>query len=56
MCLFSQNMAELALELASSDPAYDDFVAKFLDHFLWIAMAMNRPGPDGMWDEEDGFY
>ncbi len=56
MCLYSQNMSELALELASYDPAYDDFVAKFIDHFLWIATAMNRPGPDGMWDEEDGFY
>ncbi|HEY2105415.1 MAG TPA: hypothetical protein VGH29_06495, partial [Candidatus Binataceae bacterium] len=56
MCLFCQNMAELAVELTAYDPAYDDFVAKFVDHFLWIAMAMNRPGPDSMWDEEDGFY
>jgi hypothetical protein len=56
MCLFSQNMAELAAELTIHDPAYDDFVAKFVDHFLWIARAMNRPGSDGMWDEEDGFY
>ncbi len=56
MCLFCQNMAELAAELSSYDPAYDDFVAKFVDHFLWIARGMNRPGPDGMWDEEDGFY
>ena len=29
---------------------------KFGDHFLWIARAMNQTGPDGMWDEEDGFY
>ena len=29
---------------------------KFVDHFLWIAAAMNRPGAEGMWDEEDGFY
>ncbi|HEV3114407.1 MAG TPA: hypothetical protein VGY99_28300 [Candidatus Binataceae bacterium] len=56
MCLFCQNMAEIAVELTAYDPAYDDFVAKFVDHFLWIAMAMNRPGQDGMWDEEDGFY
>ena len=47
---------ELAVELAGYDPAYDDFVAKFIDHFLWIAAAMNKPGADGMWDEEDGFY
>jgi hypothetical protein len=30
--------------------------AKFADHFLWIAAAMNRAGAEGMWDEEDGFY
>jgi hypothetical protein len=29
---------------------------KFIEHFLYIAAAMNKPGPDGMWDEEDGFY
>jgi len=31
-------------------------VIKFLEHFLYIAGAMNKPGPEGMWDEEDGFY
>ena len=24
--------------------------------FVLIARAMNEIGPDGMWDEEDGFY
>ena len=27
-----------------------------MEQFLWIGRAMNRAGPDGMWDEEDGFY
>ena len=31
-------------------------VFKFVEHFFWIAAAMNRSGADGMWDEEDGFY
>ena len=31
-------------------------VTKFADHLLWIARAMNQAGPEGMWDEEDGFY
>jgi hypothetical protein len=31
-------------------------VFKFAEHFYYIAAAMNRPGPEGMWDEEDGFY
>jgi hypothetical protein len=56
MALFSQNMAELAIELAANDPAYEDMVLKFTEHFYYIASAMNRSGPDGMWDEEDGFY
>jgi hypothetical protein len=31
---------------------------KFVEHFLWIAAAMNRIGADheDMWDEEDGFF
>jgi hypothetical protein len=38
------------------DLDYDELAAKFAEHFLWIAHAMNRIEPDGMWDEEDGFY
>jgi hypothetical protein len=56
MALFSQNMLELAVELAAHDPTYEDMVFKFVEHFYYIAAAMNRPGADGMWDEEDGFY
>jgi hypothetical protein len=56
MALFSQNMFELAVELAAHDPIYEDMVPKFAEHFYYIAAAMNRPGSDGMWDEEDGFY
>jgi hypothetical protein len=56
MALFSQNMLELAAELAGHDPIYEDMVVKFAEHFYYIAAAMNRPESDGMWDEEDGFY
>jgi hypothetical protein len=56
MALFSQNMAELAVELAAHDRNYEDMVVKFAEHFYYIAAAMNRSGQDGMWDEEDGFY
>jgi hypothetical protein len=56
MALFTQNMFELSVELAAHDPSYEDMAFKFAEHFLYIAAAMNRPGPDGMWDEEDGFY
>jgi hypothetical protein len=56
MALFSQNMLELAVELAGHDRTYENMVFKFTEHFFYIAAAMNRPGEDGMWDEEDGFY
>jgi hypothetical protein len=56
MALFSQNMVELAAELAAHDPVYEDMVHKFIEQFAYISAAMNRPGSDGMWDEEDGFY
>ena len=56
MALFSQNMAELAIELATHDRTYEDMVVKFVEHFYYIAAAMNQPGSNGMWDEEDGFY
>ncbi len=56
MALFSQNMLEIAIEIAAVDETYGDLAAKFVDHILWIGQAMNRVGPEGMWDEEDGFY
>jgi Mannosylglycerate hydrolase MGH1-like glycoside hydrolase domain len=58
MALFSQNMLELALILADHDPGYEDFVLKFVEHFFWIAAAVDPPGEHGdeMWDEEDGFF
>lgn len=56
MSMFCQNMLEIAVEIASEDDTYEDLAIKFVDHFLWIANAMNRVGNGGMWDEEDGFY
>ncbi len=56
MAFFSQNMLELAIELAIRDRTYEDMAVKFAEHFSYIAVGMNKPGLDGMWDEEDGFY
>jgi hypothetical protein len=56
MALYAQTMIEMAIELAAHDPAYHDLAANFRVHFALIAHAMNQIGPDGMWDEEDGFY
>jgi Glycosyl hydrolase family 63 C-terminal domain len=54
--LFCQNMLEISMELAAHDSFFEDMAAKFADHFLLIAHALNQVGADGMWDETDGFY
>jgi hypothetical protein len=56
MALFCQNMLEIGVELAETDPVYEEICTKFVDHFAFIGTSMNRLGTDGMWDEEDGFY
>ncbi len=58
MAFYALNMLELAARIAKTDPGYEDFVAKFAEHFLWIAGSMDRVGDnqDELWDEEDGFF
>ncbi|MCB0039528.1 MAG: hypothetical protein KDE23_07595 [Caldilinea sp.] len=58
MSFYCQNMLEMALILADHDPQYEEYAYSFLQHFIWIAYAMDRIGEhhDEMWDEEDGFY
>ena len=57
MALFSQNLLDIAIELARRRPVYAEMIEKFVEHFLWIATAMLHAGHGtGMWDEEDGFF
>ncbi|MCU0501220.1 MAG: glucosidase [Anaerolineae bacterium] len=58
MTFYSQNMLEIALELATHNPNYAEMALKFLEHFMWIAGSMDRVGEnqDELWDEEDGFF
>ncbi len=58
MAMYTLNLLEMALELAVENPAYEDVASKFLEHYIFIADAMNEIGNDGvsLWDEEDGFY
>jgi hypothetical protein len=58
MGMYTLNMLAIALELAKDDAVYEDVATKFLEHFLYIANAMNNIGDDGitLWDEADGFY
>jgi hypothetical protein len=57
MAIFSQNMLEMALELALADSTYEELAIKFAEHVILIADATHRRGErDSMWDEEDGFF
>jgi hypothetical protein len=56
VALYAQNMVEIGVELAAHQPAYEEMITNFGMQFLLIARAMNQIGPNGMWDEEDGFY
>jgi hypothetical protein len=44
--------------LLEHDASNEQFVLKFVEHFFWIAAAVDPIGehPDKMWDEEDGFF
>jgi hypothetical protein len=58
MAFYCQNMLQMSLILSDVDPMYEEIAYRFLEHFLWIAYAMDRLGPnhDEMWDEQDGFF
>ncbi|MGW0908389.1 MGH1-like glycoside hydrolase domain-containing protein [Streptomyces sp. NPDC002853] len=58
MALYCQSMLQIAMELVELNPAYEELVLKFVEHYLWIAASMDRVGDlhDELWDEEDGFY
>jgi hypothetical protein len=61
MAMFCLDMLSIALELAQKDPVYDDLATKFLEHFFYIAHAMNDHNLNGdsngdLWDNQDQFY
>ena len=58
MGMFCLNMMTIALELARTNPAYENIATKFFEHFLAIADALNNLIGDGisLWDEEDEFF
>ncbi|BCS32293.1 glucosidase [Luteitalea sp. TBR-22] len=58
MAFYCQNMIDIALILSDHDPMYEEVAFKYVQHFMWIAYAMDRLGEhhDEMWDEQDGFF
>jgi len=56
MAFYCGTMLSMALELAATDPAYEDMASKFFEHYVAIASAINTLAGTGLWDEHDGFY
>ena len=58
MAAYCLNLMRIALELAETNPVYQDMATKFFEHFMYIAGAMSIMGENdsGLWDEEDDFY
>ncbi len=57
MAMFALNMMRIALELATSNPVYQEMAIKFFDHFLYMGEAIEEMyEQNGLWDEEDQFF
>jgi hypothetical protein len=58
MSFYSILMMKISIELARTNPVYQDSATKFFEHFLRIASAMIKPERKGysLWCEEDGFF
>ena len=59
MAMYSLNMLDMALEIAQEDPVgFEDTATKFLEHFVYIAEALNQRSEDwiGSWDPEEEFF
>ena len=58
MGMYSLHMLVIALELAGTNPVYEDIATKFFEHFLYIAGALNGVGVESipLWDQTDHFF
>jgi len=58
MAMFCLNMLRISLDLCEFNKVYQHTATKYLEHFLYIAGAMNNIANENisLWDEEDGFF
>lgn len=58
MAMYALNLMKIAIELALTDPVYEDMASKYFEHFLLIAGAVADIGEtgEGLWNEDDGFF
>ncbi|MDR9452092.1 MAG: glucosidase, partial [Acidimicrobiia bacterium] len=55
MAFFTLEMLAISLELARTNPVYQDLATKFFEHFLSIATAMSSED-HCLWDPDDEFF
>lgn len=53
MGMYALNMLDMALEISTVDPTFEDTATKFFEHFVLIAEALNL---HGLWNDEDNFF
>jgi Mannosylglycerate hydrolase MGH1-like glycoside hydrolase domain/Glycosyl hydrolase family 63 C-terminal domain len=58
MAMFAAIMLAMSLELAQTNPIYEDMASKLSEHYIYIVDAMYGGGYTelGLWNEEDGFF
>lgn len=58
MAFYCVMMMKIALELAQTEPVYQDTATKFFEHFQRISGAMSNCGGTGysLWDHQDQFF
>ena len=58
MAMYCLNLMRISIELAGSNPTYQDMASKFFQHFLYIAGAMTNIADRGidLWNKEDEFF
>ena len=53
MAMYSLDLLDISLKLTDSSPAYEDIATKFVEHFAYIATAMDA---NELWNDDDDFY
>ncbi len=58
MAMFSLNLLRISLDLCEFNKVYQYTATKFLEHFLYIAGAMNNISKEhiSLWDDDDNFF
>jgi hypothetical protein len=53
MAMYALNMLDIALEIAKTDPTFEDVATKFYEHFVLISESLNQAH---LWHQKDEFF